>query len=95
MIRKYQILYQTNEFFEKEKPTCCAAGSQAKSRCGLVARNGPSDPLAQYIRSGAEGARGMLDFGAWSLSHSHCSALNQLLVSLREDSVGSLYVSLN
>ena len=79
-------------FFEKIN-TCGAAKSEAGSHCGLVARNGP-DPLAQYIRSGPEGARGVLDFGAWSfsnshfsaltLSHSHFSALTQLLDSLRE-----------
>ena len=27
----------------------CAAGSEAGSRCGPVARNGPGDPLAQYM----------------------------------------------
>ena len=40
--------------------TCCAARSKAGLRCGPVARNGPGDPLPQYIQTWSEGTQGVL-----------------------------------
>ena len=51
------IFYIKKASFRTKLITCCAAGSKAGSRCELVVRNGPWDPLAQYIRTWPEGAR--------------------------------------
>ena len=47
-------------------PPQTGAGDTRECRTRSHCPGSPGDPWAQYIRSGPEGARGVLNFGGWS-----------------------------
>ena len=80
---------------EPLRPGICATGARAKNPGTLMpsyrpdSLRSPGDPWAQYIRSGPEGARGVLEGRGWSL----CMLLSALLFFRLPSFVGCLHVS--